>query len=159
MHNIRRITLFLLLLKGSLAFSQTSIKVFYYSGSIQTFDVATTGKLYFASDNLYIKIDGSTTPTTIPVSIIRKIVFTENTTGVVSVADAKKVVLSPNPSSDFFKITSDYTEGMSVKVYSLTGQLVHQGIYVNDQNVDVSGLSAGLYLVQVNQSTFKFVKK
>jgi Secretion system C-terminal sorting domain len=160
MRIIKQIAFLLLLLKSSLSFSQTTgIRVFYYSGTTQVFDIATTGKLYFASDNLYVKVDGTTTPTTIPVNIIRKITFVENTTAVTSVADAQKILLSPNPSTDFFKITSDYTEGLKVKIYSLTGQLVHQGAYMNDQNIDVSNLSTGLYLVQVNNSTLKFIKK
>lgn len=159
MRRIKQIAFFLLLFKCSVSFSQTGIRVFYYTGTTQVFDIATTGKLYFAADNLYIKTDGTTAPTTIPVNIIRKITFVENTLAVTSVGDTKKVILSPNPSSDFFRISSDYTEGFNVKVYSLTGQLVHQGIYVNDQNIDVSTLSTGLYLVQVNNSTFKFIKK
>jgi Secretion system C-terminal sorting domain len=160
MRLIKQIAFLLLLLKTSLSFSQTTgIRVFYYTGTTQVFDVASTGKLYFASDNLYVKIDGTTAPTTIPVNIIRKITFVENTLAVTSVADDKKVSLSPNPSTDFFKITSEYTEGLTVKIYSLTGQLVHQGVYVNDQNIDVSNLSTGLYVVQVNHSTLKFIKK
>jgi hypothetical protein len=123
------------------------------------FDMATTGKLYFASDNLYIKTDGATAPTTIPVSIIRKITFVENTLGVAATADDRKVVLFPNPSTDFFKISSDYKKALNVKIYSLTGQLVHQGVYANDQNIDVTTLSTGLYVVQVNNSTLKFIKK
>lgn len=159
MRIIKQALFLCLLFKCSLSFSQTGIRVFYYSGTPQVFNVATTGKLYFANDNLYIKIDGTTTPTTIPVNIIRKITFVENTLAVTALADEKKVVLSPNPSTDFFKITSEYKEGLNVKVYSLTGQLVHQGVYQNDQNIDVSNLSTGLYMVQVNHSTLKFIKK
>jgi hypothetical protein len=100
-----------------------------------------------------------TAPTTIPVSIIRKITFVENTLGVAATADDRKVVLFPNPSTDFFKISSDYKKALNVKIYSLTGQLVHQGVYANDQNIDVTTLSTGLYVVQVNNSTLKFIKK
>jgi Secretion system C-terminal sorting domain len=159
MRIIKQITVLLLLLKSALAFSQTGIRVFYYNGSTQVFEVASTGKLSFASDNLYIKIDGSTAPTTIPVSIIRKITFVENTIAVSSIAEEKKVALFPNPSSDFFRITSDYKDELSVKVYSLTGELVHQGVYQNDQSIDVSKLSTGFYVVKVNNSTLKFIKK
>jgi hypothetical protein len=159
MRLIKQIAFLGLLLQSAVAFAQTGIRVFYYSGTTQVFDVATTGKLYFASDNLYIKVDGTTAPTTIPVNIIRKITFVENTLAVTTVTDDKKVVLSPNPATDFFKITSDYKDNLIVKIYSLTGQLVHQGVYQNAQNIDVSALSTGFYVVQVNNSTLKFVKK
>lgn len=161
MRILKQVALLLLLLQSALAFSQTGIKVFYVSGTAQTFNVATTGALYFASDNLYIKTDGITAPTTIPVSIIQKITFTDVTTAVTAVADNRGLKLYPNPSSDFFRISTSTsaTENLKVKVYALTGQLVHQGIYGNEQNIDVSDLTAGLYLVQVNNSTFKFVKQ
>lgn len=159
MRILKQVALLLLLLPSTLVFSQTGLRVFYVSGTNQTFNVATSGALYFESDNLYIKTDGTTAPTTIPVSIIQKLTFTNVTTAVTAVADHKKVILYPNPSSDFFRIITNSTDNLKVRVYSLTGQLVHQGIYVNEQNIDVSNLTTGLYVVQVDNSTFKFVKK
>ncbi|MBL7813770.1 MAG: T9SS type A sorting domain-containing protein [Saprospiraceae bacterium] len=68
--------IFLLLVCPSIwGFSQTGVKVYYYNGTSQAFNVTTTGKLYFESDNLSIQMDEAATPTTIPVSIISKIIF------------------------------------------------------------------------------------
>lgn len=159
MRILKQVALLLLLLQSVLAFSQTGIKVFYVSGTAQTFNVATTGALYFESDNLYIKTDGTMAPTTIPVGIIQKITFAEITTAITAIADKQKISLYPNPSSDFFRIGTSSTENLKVRVYSLTGQLVHQGIYVKEQSIDVSNLITGVYLVQINNSTFKFVKQ
>lgn len=159
MRILKQVALLCLLLKSTLAISQTGIKVFYVGGTTQTFSVATNGALYFASDNLYIKTDGASAPTTIPVSIIQKITFTDQTTAVSAIAADQKIILYPNPAKDFFRISTSSTEKLKVRVYALTGQLLHQGIYTNEQNIDVSNLTTGVYLIQVNQSTFKFVKQ
>ena len=106
-----------------------------------------------------VKTDGTTSVTTIPVSIIRKIVFS-NTLGTPTIGENKNnLALYPNPSSDLIQIKSDSMEELDVKIYALTGQLVQQGSYQSNQSIDVSSLAKGLYLVQVNGLTVKFSKK
>jgi len=69
------------------------------------------------------------------------------------------LVLYPNPGSGTIQIKSGTYEDLDVKIYSLTGQLVKQGKYLSGQDIDVSEISRGLYLVQVNDLTLKFSKK
>lgn len=159
MKQLRTITFMLLLLATSYSFSQTGVIVTYYDGTTQNFNIATTGKLYFSNDDLNVKTDGTTSVTTIPVSIIRKIVFS-NTLGTPTIGENKNnLALYPNPSSDLIQIKSDSMEELDVKIYALTGQLVQQGSYQSNQSIDVSSLAKGLYLVQVNGLTVKFSKK
>ncbi len=159
MKKLQKITFLLLLLVSSYSFAQTGVTVTYYDGSTQGFNVTTAGKLYFASDNLYVKIDGTTTPTTIPVTIIRKITFSSTLGTETFGENVNNLVLYPNPSSDIFRIKSDDNEVLKINIYSLQGQLVHQGNYQSEQDINVSNLSSGLYLVQVNGLTIKFSKK
>lgn len=149
----------LLVFMASFSFAQTGVTVTYYTGTTQGFNVATTGKLYFASDNLYVKTDGTTTPTTIPVNIIRKITFSNALSNETFGENKNNMVLYPNPSNESIKINSDVYEDLNVKIYSLEGQLMQQGTYSINNDIDVSNLSTGLYLVQVNGLTFKFSKK
>ena len=160
MKHLRKIAFMLLLIATSYSYSQSGITVTYYDGSIQNFTVEAEGKLYFDSANLFIKIDGSSTaPTTIPVDLIRKITFS-TTLGTQTFAEnTTNLKLYPNPSGDFIKVKSETLEELKTKIYSLTGQLVKQGIYQSDEDIDVSGLTAGLYFVQINGSTLKFSKK
>ncbi len=159
MRKIQKTTFLLLLLVSSYSFAQTGVTVTYYDKTTQGFNVTTTGKLYFATDNLYVQLEKMATPTTIPVSIIRKITFS-NTLSTTSFGENKtSLVLYPNPSSDVIKIKSDADENLVTKIYSLTGQLVLEGVYQSNQDIDVSRLSSGLYLVQVNGLTIKFSKK
>jgi hypothetical protein len=160
MKTIQKFILLQMLFFVTISFAQTGVIVTYYDGTTQGFNVESTGKLYFNSDNLNVKINNTiATPTTIPVTIIRKITFSTtlltNTFG----ENKNNFVLYPNPSSDVFKIKSDLIENLKVEIYSLQGQLVFQGNYQSDQDIDVTNLSSGLYLVQVNGLTIKFSKK
>lgn len=160
MKQLQTITFMLLLLATSYSFSQTGVIVTYYDGTTQNFNVATTGKLYFSNDDLNVKKDATTAVTTIPVSIIRKIVFSATVLGTPTIGENKNnLALYPNPGSDAIQIKSDNVEELDVKIYALTGQLVQQGIYQSNKSIDVSSLAKGLYLVQANGLTVKFSKK
>ena len=78
MGRIVKSTLILLLFISSYSFAQTGVKVTYYDGSVQVFNITATGKLSFATDNLLVKLTETATTTTIPVGIIRKINFTDS---------------------------------------------------------------------------------
>lgn len=159
MKTIQKIIFLLFFLVSSYSFAQTGVIVTYYDGTTQGFNVTTAGKLYFASDNLYVKLNGTTTPTTIPVTIIQKITFSTTLASTTFGENNKYLVLYPNPSSDIFKIKSDVNEGLKINIYSLQGKLVHKGNYQSDEDINISNLSSGLYLVQVNGLTIKFSKK
>ena len=152
----------LLLLLLGCAFSlqaQTGVVVTYYDNTTQNFNVATTGKLYFSNDNLNIKVDNSTAPTSIPVGIIRKVTFAQPLSAISFGENKNHLAIHPNPSNDIISLSSDRYEPMEVAIYSLNGQLVHKGMYAPDETIDVSNLSTGLYLVQANDITLKFSKK
>jgi len=160
MRKLQPLTMLLLLLASAFSFAQTTISVTYYDGTVQGFTVAESGKLYFESDNLYIKTDAVTTaPTTIPVNIIRKITFSNALATTTFGSNKNHLALYPNPGSDVIRIASDANEILKIRVYSLTGQLILQVNYQPNQDIDVSKLSSGLYLVQVNGLTIKFSKK
>ncbi|WP_374542983.1 T9SS type A sorting domain-containing protein [Flavobacterium sp.] len=160
MKTIKKITFLLLLFVGSFSFAQTGVLVTYYDSNTQVFNVESSGKMYFDSDNLNVKINSTTTiSTTIPVTIIRKITFSSTLSTTTFGENKNNLVLYPNPSSDVFRIKSDENEKLKINIYSLQGQLVHQGNYQSDEDINVSNLSSGLYLVQVNGLTIKFSKK
>ncbi len=156
---IQKIMLFSLLLIGLASFAQTGVTVTYYDGTTQGFNVTTAGKLYFEQDNLLVKIEATSTPTTIPVSIIRKITFSNSLATQTFGQNKTNIVLYPNPASDYIKIKSDNFDALDTRIYSLSGQLVLKGSFQSGEDINVSGLSSGLYLAQVNGVTIKFSKK
>jgi hypothetical protein len=156
---IRKLILIVILLTAGLTTAQTGVTVTYYTGTTQNFSIETNGKLYFENEELYLKSNSTTTPTVIPVSIIQKITFS-NTLGVTTFGqNENNLTLYPNPASDLIKIGANSNDVMEVKMYTLTGQLVQQGKYFPNEAIDISALSGGIYLIQANGVTFKFVKK
>jgi len=156
---IRKLILIVILLTAGLTTAQTGVTVTYYTSTTQNFSIETNGKLYFENEELYLKLNSTTTPTVIPVSIIQKITFS-NTLGVTTFGqNQNNLTLYPNPASDLIKIGANGNDAMEVKMYTLTGQLVQQGKYFPNEAIDISALSGGIYLIQADGVTFKFVKK
>lgn len=153
---IRAGLLFFLL--GWFCYAQTGIKVTYYTGSEQYFTIQNSGKLHFSGDNLLVKTDASAADISIPIDIIRKINFSETMEVEEVGANENNIKLYPNPSSDFIRIQSD-SKSISVKIFNLNGQMLLSGNYKPGENINVSQLNKGVYLVQANGVTIKFIKK
>ena len=97
--------LIILMLLGINAIAQTGVTITYYDGATQQFNVTTNGKLFFSGDNLLVKQDANSSVTSIPVSIIRKIVFSEALGTTVIGENKKELSIYPNPSSDVVRIS------------------------------------------------------
>lgn len=150
----------LLFLVCSFCYAQTGVVVKYLNGNEQQYNVATAGKLYFADDNLVVKQDADEAITTIPVSIISKVTFVAGSLGTAEIGDnSKKLMLYPNPGTDVIRIHSATSEKIDVKIYSLMGQMVLSGSYSTDSDINISAISPGIYMVQAEGVTLKFMKK
>lgn len=157
---LRKILSVFLLLSVIFSFAQTAIRITYYTGTTQDYTIETTGKLYFSGSSLLVKTTSSANNVSIPTNIIRKITFTSTSLATQEIGQNKsKIRLYPNPSSDFVKISSDKKEKMNVKIYSSTGSLVLKGVFQPDEEINVSTLAPGFYLVQADQTTLKMIKK
>lgn len=68
------------------------------------------------------------------------------------------VKVYPNPTTDFL-FFDQLTETKEYTIYSLNGKVVKKGTINNEHNsINVSEIPAAIYLLQIDQSTFKFVK-
>jgi ELWxxDGT repeat protein len=56
-------------------------------------------------------------------------------------------LIYPNPTNNTFSIKTDNTNNTTVKVFSLTGQLLLETKQI--QNIDIAQLPAGIYMVQI----------
>lgn len=99
--------------------------------------------------------DGTTTNSSVPTQVTCTDVL-----GVNDVASAKKVSLYPNPAKDFVVLQSEKTIS-DVKIYNVAGSLVKSFTNVSDNKINVSDLSAGVYVVKINNATeaVKLIKK
>ncbi len=133
----------------------TIVDVRLHGGGTQSFEIADNGKLYFQNDYLFIE-DGLNLPYSIPVSSIQKLSFAY-IAGIQEI-EAAGYKLYPNPASSYLKIFSQDNDLNHYQIFSSDGRMVLKGICRNDESVDIHTLPKGLYLVKVNDKTFKITK-
>ena len=79
-----------------------------------------------------------------------------------SVFNTTEFVISPNPVSETLFITSEGTPIQSISIYSISGKRILSERAISNQ-LDVSGLKAGLYFAEIatseGKSIQKFIKK
>ena len=67
------------------------------------------------------------------------------------------IKLYPNPTSSQLNI-SNVSENTSVKIYNMQGQVVYNG-QVRNNSLDVSNLSVGTYMLEIDYNNSKIVKR
>ncbi len=68
--------------------------------------------------------------------------------------------LYPNPSNGQITIASDNISDAEYKVYSITGEMVSQGVLKNSHNsVDLSNLQGGVYTIHIQENNTTAVKR
>lgn len=90
-----------------------------------------------------------------PLSEIRKVVFTEITN--TEETPTQTPYILPNPTSNHF-IVRGLPEVCLGKVIALDGRLVKEFEASEESVIDISGLSAGMYLLNINGQTLKLMK-
>lgn len=68
---------------------------------------------------------------------------------VVSGLDDYHFGLYPNPVSEVLNITTDYTEAYTLELTDMHGRVIAKTVYQGATQMDVSGLSAGVYFVKI----------
>ena len=133
----------------------TTVEVRLQDGGVHSYEMGATGKLYFQNDYLFID-DGTNTPFTHLVSNIEKMLFSYDVSiKDIETADCK---VYPNPASSFLKISVTNADVNHYQLFSIDGRMLMAGDCRNDESINVSALSQGLYLLKVNGQTFKISK-
>ena len=84
----------------------------------------------------------------------------QGTLSVTSYSKEFQLVMYPNPATEkvFFKTASDVT-AFTVRVYDILGKQVLEHTLNNQQALDVSAFSAGIYMLKISTSEQSIVKK
>lgn len=71
----------------------------------------------------------------------------------------KKIVISPNPSTDYIKI-SGLTNEQSYIIFDMVGQVVVSGTIRNEEKINLQDFKSGLYILKFSDRTIlKFIKE
>ncbi len=68
----------------------------------------------------------------------------------------QKFVIYPNPAVDKLNISIIDNKNETIKLYSITGKLIYQIPFTNELNI--SDLPVGMYLIEINNEIQKFIK-
>ncbi|MGR7812233.1 glycoside hydrolase family 9 protein [Lacinutrix undariae] len=71
-----------------------------------------------------------------------------------------KIILSPNPTSNFFKIKGLKNTVTHISIYDFLGKLTHsQSINNSNESINVSSLKNAIYFVEIETENNKYIKK
>jgi len=119
-------------------------------------DYSTIDTLYyrftFISDEVQTNQDGW---------MLDNIMLIEHTEGIEDIGSANAVSIYPNPSSGLITISvKSFTGNMHVSVFDILGQMqLQQSLDKPQTDVDISGLSKGIYMVRVGGGNKNAVRK
>jgi len=129
-------------------------------GTVTTKSLGTLKKFTFSNNSLLINYLSGPVET-YSLGNISKLTFKSVVTGVdeLNLASTAIMKVYPNPVSDVVYIQNAPETDFTVSIYRMNGVLVlTTKLSSGTKSVDVSYLSSGLYLLNVNSRTFKFVK-
>ena len=141
--------------QGNSQVTNVSLVVTKIDGTEQTFQLDEESQLYFENgDQLVIKdVAGNTT--SFGLDKIRKIVCSE--VAGAQESTASQLQIFPNPTHNSFIVRNLTGTGLA-RIYSLDGRLVKLFQAYDGMSVDVSDLTNGMYLMNINGQTLKLMK-
>jgi hypothetical protein len=129
-------------------------------GVVTIKSLETLKKFTFSNNNLLINYLSGPAET-YSLSNISKLSFKSAVTGVdeLSLSGTTAMKVYPNPVTDIIYIQNAPEVTYAVSIYRISGSLVlTTKLSSGTKSIDVSYLASGLYLLNVNGLTFKFVK-
>ncbi len=137
--------------------AQTIVTVTMQDASTQVFNVTASGKLFFENDQLVV-IEAFSQSAAIDIADIRKVQFQSNDEDAVPSINKDKITIYPNPTTGKIKISGLDGVAVDVSVYSANGQLVMKRKITSDEEIDLSDMKRGLYMLKINDSVYKISK-
>ena len=76
---------------------------------------------------------------------------------------ANDLLVYPNPAKDEFRIKSSSQVEKSITIINMVGKIIYNKLIRNDEPIDISYLSSGIYLLKIEEgtkfTTLKLVKE
>ena len=150
----------LLLLTSSFAKADELISIYLINTDLSPvrIDISTISTIKFKTKKMLVTTADNTS-TDFYFSDIVKITFNEEGTSI-ETQDFSTASINPNPAKDIVTIqNAEQMYGSDICIYSITGMLIDKLPQWNGESIDVSNLSPGIYFINSNSTTLKFVKQ
>ena len=139
----------------SLQTMATNLVLEQRSGAEVLQDIATIGKLVFVEENIQLLDKDGNILATESIANVKKIQFATNGTNAdVNDTVVHTIVVYPNPTQDILMIQG--AESQMLRVYNLQGSLL---LTQWGNQIAVSHLPVGTYLLQIGTQVVRFIKK
>lgn len=129
-------------------------------GTITTKQLGTVKRITFSNNNLLVNYQSGPVET-YPLTSLSILSFKSTVTGVdqSSLSGTRIMMIYPNPVKDVINLVNAPDTEFTASIYRMNGVLVLSTQVISTRkSINVSYLSGGLYLLKVNDQTFKFIK-
>lgn len=123
-------------------------------GAQQLHDIALIGKWVFVGEELQLLDKAGVVLATEQIANIRKITFSLSSTTAVEDVKDDAILVYPNPTQDILYIKG--IESQTLRVYDLQGRVLQEE---HGNQITVSNLSTGTYLLQIGTQVVRFIKQ
>lgn len=123
-------------------------------GAQQLHDIALIGKWVFVGEELQLLDKAGVVLATEQIANIRKITFSLSSTTAIEDVKDDAILVYPNPTQDILYIKG--IESQTLRVYDLQGRVLQEE---QGNQITVSNLSTGTYLLQIGTQVVRFIKQ
>lgn len=85
-----------------------------------------------------------------------------NITGLMEDDESEQMAISPNPAKEYVYFSIPFQNKTEYRILNINGQIIKEGYLIGDDNISVSELKKGIYLIQLNSidniKTYKISK-
>lgn len=137
----------------SLHAQDVSFTIVKTDGISSTYTMSSDAKIYYSDTQLFLDNNGETVSYNL--SDLRKAYFSTNEN--VDEVENRQFDIYPNPVKDVLRITN-ITDNQLVTIYSINGKIVKKIDVSTNDEINVSDLKSGLYIIGVGNKYSKFIK-
>ncbi len=149
----------LILMPIHLCEAQNSLTVKFSDGSENVTLLSTLNKITFSEGNLLLNKKEIGT-NSYQISNISKLTFGLFSEIPAVSTDHTSIIIFPNPAKDFIRLKNIPPGKYPINIYGLNGNLLYTcSLSEASQQIDLSNLDKGFYILKVNGQNLKFVKQ
>ena len=137
--------------------NSADITVIYWDSSNPETVLNDVSQFYFNNGNLVVNQQGI--ETFIAIADIRKLLLSNHDeTGITGSGNLSSFYLYPNPATDRLFFASTEEKPINIMVYAMNGQKLLQKVLSPSEGLDVSAFPKGLYIIRIDEKSYKFSK-
>lgn len=149
----------LFLFPNNFCVAQNSLTVKFSDGSENVTLLSSLNKITFSDGNLLLNKKELGT-NSYQISTISKLTFGLFSEIPAVSTDHTSIIIYPNPAKDFIRLKNIPSGKHQIKIYGLNGTLLNTCILSEEfQQINISNLDEGFYILRVNGQNLKFVKQ